>query len=441
KETLEEVDVMWPGYKSTEKYLARIDSEIRKNRRLRQESEEEILERQKWQEKLAGQKKEAQQRHLRKAEGQKRLKKLKEETLVRREEKEKLKESMERIEREHREKLRKKAKSLYQKALKHYKAREFEKAKIAFIDVEKTFPGYKSTGKYLARLDEDIKDEGANMKNNSLPTQLTVRSHVGYAGVSGFPVLEKNGNKFVEKASQERQKEFSRGAEAKYREALGLYKAKELIRAKLKFIEVESLSPGYKATLDYLGRIDKDIGENQKLWMGQTKEETCLLNILEPHASGQRREVIQQALLEVERGFREPVLQEAAKPLCKEKKKENEQRIDWEKHVQERREELRGQRRKVQQEYEKQFRQLYARAVKLYRNGSYEEARALFLQIEQMKPGYKRAASYLKKTEAKIRKGLQKTNNNIVLQPQEIKTRHNIVEEALNDLQENSYRH
>ncbi|MCK5178909.1 MAG: hypothetical protein KAR32_05205, partial [Candidatus Omnitrophica bacterium] len=179
-----------------------------------------------------------------------------------------------------------------------------------------------------------------------------------------------------------------REAEAKYREALALYKAKEFIRAKLKFIEVESLSPGYKATLDYLGRIDKDIDGNQKLWMEQRKDkpkaETYLLKGQKPRASGQRREIIQQALLEVERGFREPVPQEAAKPLCNEQKKENEQSIDWERHVQERREELRGQRRKAQQEYEKQFRQLYTRAVKLYRNGFYEEAKALFFQIEQM---------------------------------------------------------
>jgi len=176
------------------------------------------------------------------------------------------------------------------------------------------------------------------------------------------------------------------------------------------------------------------------LWMEQERDKpkvgTHLFKGQELHVSGQRSEIIQQALLEVERGFRETEPQEAAKPRYKEQKMENEQPIDWERHVQERREELRSQRRKVQQEYEKQFKQFYARAVKLYRNGSYEEAKALFLQIEQMKPGYKRAASYLKKAEAKIRKGLQrKSNRNVVLQPQEIKTRNNTVEEVLNDLE------
>ena len=447
KETLEEVDAMWPGYKSTGKYLARADSEIRKNRRLRQESEEEILGRQRWQEKLARQKKDTRQRQLRKTEEQKRIKELKKETLARREEKNKLKDSMEQIEREHQKRAQKKAKSLYRKALKYYKAREFEKAKIAFIDVEKTLPGYRSTAKYLLRLDEDIRDEELAMQ------KVTARSQGRYAEEPGFYALEKNGNKFVERTSQNRQEKLSREAEAKYREALVLYKAKEFIRAKLKFIEVESLSPGYKATLDYLGRIDRDIGENPQLWVdqkkdrfqgkqGMSKEGAYSSKDREPYVSGQRREVIQRALLEVERSFRKPVSQEVMKPRYEEPRMENERSIDWEKHVQKRREELKGQRRKVQREYEKQFRELYARAVKLYRKGSYQEAKTLFLQIKQMKPGYKKTAAYLKKTETKMREGLQRGgNHSVVLQLQEKKTRNTIVEETLNRLQENSYRH
>ncbi|MCK5259762.1 MAG: hypothetical protein KAJ70_01750 [Candidatus Omnitrophica bacterium] len=435
KETLEEVDAMWPGYKSTEKYLARVDSAIRKNRRLRRESEDEIVARQKWQEKLARQKKDAQQRHLRKSEEQKRIKELKKETLARQEEKERLKGAMEEIEREHQKRAQKKARALYRTALKYYKAGGFEKAKIAFIDVEKTSPGYRSTIKYLARLDDDIKDESLAMGKRA------VQSQGGYADASDFPMLEKNGDKFVERASQERQKEFSRDAEVKYREALALYKAKEFIRAKLKFIEVESLSPGYKSTLDYLGRIDKDIGENQRSRMEQEvdkpKEKADVFKGQEPPAIGQRRGIVEQALWDAERSFRKPAPQEIIKPRRKEQRNENEPPIDWERRIHERRKELGNQRRKVQQEYERQFRQLYTRAVKLYRSGSYEESRALFLQIEQMKPGYKKAASYLKKAEAKIRKGLQRrSRHSVVLQPQEIKTRNNIVEEALNVLEQ-----
>ena len=79
-----------------------------------------------------------------------------------------------------------------------------------------------------------------------------------------------------------------------------------------------------------------------------------------------------------------------------------------------------------------------SRAVKLYRSGAYEEARALFHQIEQMKPGYKRAASYLKKAEARIRKGLHKSrNHNVVLQPQKKEMRSSTVEETLNSFDQN----
>ncbi|MCK5081871.1 MAG: hypothetical protein KAR31_03095, partial [Candidatus Omnitrophica bacterium] len=305
RETLEEVDAMWPGYKSTEKYFARIDSEIRKNRRLRRESEEDIVERQKWQEELAQQKKDDRQWHVRKAEDQERLEELKKETLARRREKEKLKESMEDVEWEHQRRLKKKAKTIYLKAVKHYKAREFEKAKTAFIEVERTLPDYKSTEKYLARLDKDIMDEKIDMEKR------VVKSLEGYAEEPDPYALEKNGHKFVKKVSQEREKEFSREAETKYREALAFYKAREFIRAKLKFIDVESLSPGYKATLDYLGRIDKDIGEKQRLWMeqqtGRAEKEEPLFEDQEAPVLGQKREVVEQALLDVERHFQEAV--------------------------------------------------------------------------------------------------------------------------------------
>ncbi|MCK5081832.1 MAG: hypothetical protein KAR31_02895, partial [Candidatus Omnitrophica bacterium] len=138
-----------------------------------------------------------------------------------------------------------------------------------------------------------------------------------------------------------------------------------------------------------------------------------------------------------ERHFQEAVPQETVRSLPKERVKQKEQPVDWEQRIQERRNELRNQRRQVQQEYEKQFKQLYTRAVGLYRSGSYEEAKALFLQIEQMKPGYKKASSYLKKSEAKIRKGLQrKSQHSVVLQPKEIKARNSVVDEALDDLEQ-----
>ncbi|MBN1870477.1 MAG: hypothetical protein JW847_07890 [Candidatus Omnitrophica bacterium] len=422
KETLEEVEVMWPGYKSTAKYLAKIDSEIRKNRRLRQENEEEIVKRQQWQEELAREKRDTLQQSRQKAEEQERLTKLKVETLARKEEKERLKESMDRIEREYEKQANRKAESLYREALKYYKDKDFEKAKVAFIDVERTSPGYKSASKYLSRIDEDIRSERLTMERDN------VQSRGRYMETPETYALERNGSKVVQKASQERQEQFLEEAEAKYREALALYKAKEFIRAKLKFIEVESLYPGYKKTLNYLGRIDEDISENQKMWIEDQPRGMSEGQELDVLTS--KLEIVEQALLQAEGRSQGFVPQKTKRLLVK--RQEDGQTADWEKQIQERREELRAERRRFQQEYERQFQQLYSRAVTLYRNQSYEEAKALFLQIEQMKPGYKKAASYLKKAEAYMRKGLQKkSHNNVVYQPQEIKPRKAIVEDAL----------
>ncbi len=69
--------------------------------------------------------------------------------------------------------------------------------------------------------------------------------------------------------------------------------------------------------------------------------------------------------------------------------------------------------------------------VKYYKSGSYEEAQKLFLQIERMKPGYKRTASYLKKTNAKIEKGFPKRTDSSVVKSHERKTRSDVIGKTL----------
>ena len=95
------------------------------------------------------------------------------------------------------------------------------------------------------------------------------------------------------------------------------------------------------------------------------------------------------------------------------------------------RKELTAQRRFIQQRYSKQFKQMYDKAIKLYKAGSYEEAQKLFVQIERMKPGYKRAASYLKKANKKIEKGFRSKNTNVAAQSRKFKTREDVIGEAL----------
>ncbi|HQP10072.1 MAG TPA: hypothetical protein PKV41_01660, partial [Candidatus Omnitrophota bacterium] len=321
--------------------------------------------------------------------------------------------------------LQQRAKELYSTALKYYKAEDFERAKVAFIDVEKTWPDYKSTQKYLARLEEDI----ARKERQGLGAARWSNQPVTSASI-----LEGNGNLVVREAEQRRREEFLRQAETKYREAIALYKAQEFIEAKLKFIEVEDLSPGYKSTADYLSRIDTDIRGYQQA-LDQEKAQRQVEGGQKQKLPVQRGKIIQEALREVENDFQaqEPI---RARSERKKQSLTDENDDDWSRDIQKRRDELRAQRSRVQKEYDEQFRQFYNKAIRLYREGSYEEAHSLFCQIEQMKPGYKSALSYIRKAEAKMGKNFQKRNNNVVMQPQGSGMCPGVVDKALNDFEQ-----
>ncbi|MCB9721233.1 MAG: hypothetical protein H6756_10170 [Candidatus Omnitrophica bacterium] len=66
-------------------------------------------------------------------------------------------------------------------------------------------------------------------------------------------------NEQVIRAIDDEQRKRIDQAEGKYKQALAFYQEHNLTEAQRKFIEVESIYPGYKATRDYLSHIDGDI--------------------------------------------------------------------------------------------------------------------------------------------------------------------------------------
>ena len=101
----------------------------------------------------------------------------------------------------------------------------------------------------------------------------------------------------------------------------------------------------------------------------------------------------------------------------------------------EQRKNLRAQRRIIDHKYDQHFNELYDKALKLYKSGSYVEAQKLLLQIDRMKPGYKRTAKYLKKVNAKIEKGMNKQAGRSVVRSRKAKTRGDVVGEALDNFE------
>lgn len=449
KETFEEVEAMVPGYKSAGKYLAKMEQSIRKEERFLRESEKKIRERE--EEILTKKDRGAEDRELQ---------------------------------------IKAAAGKLYKEALRAYKQRDYVRAKEKFHDVAGVFPDYKSTEKFLGRIEGDIaraeerrrrKAEAALRRqvreerlakrreeaNRKKLRRLEERQKIAaLRAEADARRREKESLKAsLDKMERERRKKLEEQAAPIYKEAVRHYRAEAFQQAKEAFMEVEKIAPAYKSTARYLSRIDEEIAREAKrrrvrerrAVARQEKEEkpaeeriaqgpvespgTPLTGDNNQPESERMEESIRGALSLEESRFQEPPQQAAAIPSARVQGKEprrgkaGDERAELERFVQKRRKELQAKRRAVQREYEKQFQRLYARAVKLYRRGSYEEAGGLFFEIERMKPGYKKAAAYLEKAQAKIKKDLPKRDGSVVLRPQETKTRSEIVNEALDALE------
>jgi len=118
-----EIDSILPKYKDTLQYLSRIDVDIR--------GEEQRALTEKYKVQSLARKKEQEQWHRIIEESEKKLE----------------------------GKMKQQAEPVYQEALYYYKQREFDLAKNRFEEVERIFQDYKSTEKYLGRIDEDAENE------------------------------------------------------------------------------------------------------------------------------------------------------------------------------------------------------------------------------------------------------------------------------------------
>lgn len=314
KVEFEDVEDMFPDHKAARSYIMIIDQEIQKE--------------------------------------QKRLidKKVREEALAKSNEKERWRRDLENEEKQREEKLIKQAADVYQEALTYYKRKDFKKAKDRFKETEWILPDYKSTRKYLARIDSDerkhekkekietidafdqkleelqatYRKEKKKQANESLKNPYNPKEDIneiyrqavslyksrlynqsrekfkevnavseGYkktekylakidnkaAGKRPSQASEKSGatrslvmpdSKFkvddvaIQQKIEDRYKRFAAQADEKYRQALGFYSDKDYTEAKRKFIETEAIYPDYQKTRKYLENIDADIASMKK---------------------------------------------------------------------------------------------------------------------------------------------------------------------------------
>ncbi len=289
------------------------------------------------------------------------LKQLRREKLAkkRKEARRKKEERLLKIQREH--ELKAKARNFYRQAVLFYKNKKYKKSKDIFLQVERMFPNYKLTSRYLEKIDSIL--SSAKEVENKLAngeSSVDVKKKQGSIGSKlakgGKPIISKDEEFVVRKAIERRRRRMRREARQKYEAALRLYKLERFKEAKIKFLELEAYYPGYKDTLKYLSHIDEDIRKKKE--REQTKRVV---------SNRQNRVVIQKELV---RG---------ASNNSKEKNviKENKNKKD-------------------------KISKIYHKAVVLYRKKKFSAARELFKEVESLCPGYRFTKRYLKRIERKI---------------------------------------
>ncbi|MDP8213257.1 MAG: hypothetical protein P9X22_08235 [Candidatus Zapsychrus exili] len=346
QEDFEKVEDMFPDHKATRSYLMIIEQEIN-----------------------------SEQQRLIDA-------RLKEEALVRRKEKEEWKKELEKREKERQQYLKDQAESLYQDATKLYRAREFEKAKVKFKEIEWILPNYKATVHYLSGIDKDIEEESRRReieRKRSLENQIEEE-------ISARKQREEKQRKLREQEEKDKIKRLKDEAEFVYKMGISLYKKKKFIESKAKFAEVKDIFSNYKSTDWYLSRIDDDI------------------------ASEERQRIEKQRIefeLEIKR---ERIAQREA---------EKRQRKQYELEAKQELESLKAESELV-----------YNIGVSLYKNRLYDQAKDKFLELKELYPSYKSTESYLKKIEVQIIKEKAR------LSRLEVNHKRTLKEEMSNELRE-----
>ncbi|MCA9400240.1 MAG: hypothetical protein KC713_01335, partial [Candidatus Omnitrophica bacterium] len=222
KEKFKEVEWLQPDFKATNKYLSHIDEDIDAYRGQLEEEKFQAFQELVKEEKLA-------------KEEQARLQKLKEE--------QKKEEELKRRKDE--------AGFVYNTAVKLYKQKDYIQALDRFSEVQRLYPGYKSTDDYLRKIEQSIQDNKIVVKSvqkNIIPAKA---KQAASSSITDDPI--------VLEAIKSREARASKEIQDKYDLAVKFYDQKNFIEAKRKFIAVEALYPNFKKTLDYLARIDDDI--------------------------------------------------------------------------------------------------------------------------------------------------------------------------------------
>jgi TolA-binding protein len=297
--------------------------------------------------------------------------------------------------------LRDKAEIPYNQAIVAYNNKDFGTAKLKFQEVEGVFPNYKKTISFLTRIDDDIRRQAELPARQELEkkTEAFYAQALSQYGSEQFEsaksmfvrvatmipdykqtafYLERLDDDIIHKKESVMIEERQRQAELLYNKSMSLYQAGEFEQAKVKLLELEQLDAGYKDSAKYLKDIDQDILRQRTVVEKKTradKAEQAYQQAVALYQSGDYA-AAKESFVNVEVIY--PDYREVPRYLS-----EIDKDIERKKHQ--------GELQRKSDEAEP----LYLQAQELYKAQQFSDAKAKFLQVQLVFPGYKDTEKFL----------------------------------------------
>ena len=364
KEKSKEVEWMYPGFRSTLKYLSHIDDDI-KNEKKRLEREQErskVVHVQ--EEQLNKERQEGLKVKQARDEENARVKRLKDE-----------------------------ADFVYNAAVSLYDKGLFKQAREKFDEVQKISPDYKVTSKYLSRIEGKIENLDAAEKEIQV-RELALRIKDERLTQSRKEQEQKKKDRRVVKPKAPpiqdpaELEKLKKEIDKVYKEALDLFKKKQMDLSEEKFFQLEELLVSGSFTEDYLHKIKQRLDRDRSRIQKQVDQER----------SREEREIARKIQKEEKknRGLKRKDLSVKVRP--EEKKTPGAALIqDENSYVQSAVEQR-------QKKFSDEAQQKYARAVEFYTSGHFVEAKRKLIEVEALYPGYKKTSDYLSRIDEDIAK-------------------------------------
>lgn len=151
------------------------------------------------------------------------------------------------------------ASNAYVQAVAFFKEKKYKEAKDMFLHVTELADNYKGTQSYLRIIDQNIIEKEASISKSD-------KKEIERQEIEAEKSREREKEawrKEIDKKEKDRRNQINAQADKVYKDAVALYNDKKFMEAKKKFGEVEWVVPDYKASRDYLARVDKEMAVEQ----------------------------------------------------------------------------------------------------------------------------------------------------------------------------------